>query len=79
VESSKEREMNLQRNVVVTVEPSKRLSDLCGFPYYVEQVVNLEELYKQGIVTPEDIEKLETGEQLHKQIPLGSSKREEIL
>lgn len=71
--------MNLQRNVVVTVEPSKRLSDLCGFPYYVEQVVNLEELYKQGIVTPEDIEKLETGEQLHKQIPLGSSKREEIL
>ena len=58
------------KNIIVTVEPSRRLSELCGFPYYIEKRIPLSTLIKQGVVTDIDLKEMEQGKQLHKSIPI---------
>ena len=54
--------------VVVSIEPSKRLSELCGFPYFIERRFPLGELLDKGIVDEDDIDKMRGGQQIHKRI-----------
>jgi len=56
--------------VTVTIEPSSRLSEILGFPYYIDKKVSLQELVDQGVVTAEDIKGLEAGKTITKSIPV---------
>ena len=59
-----------ERTVIMTIEPSKRLSELCGFPYYIEKRVPLKDLIKYRRVTSEDIKEMEQGKQICISIPV---------
>jgi len=61
--------------VVVRVEPSKRLSELCGFPYFIEKRFTVKELPEKGIIDQNDISEMEQGKQICKRLPI--SKEEE--
>ena len=57
-------------NVVVRLEPSRRLSEILGFPYYIERTFTTDELLEKGIINQEDIARMATGEEINKQIPI---------
>ena len=61
----------VERLVTMSIEPSKELSELCRFPYYIEKKFTVEELMKNGIINDNDIVRMEKGEQICKQIPVG--------
>ncbi|KKK75919.1 hypothetical protein LCGC14_2868900 [marine sediment metagenome] len=44
--------------IIMRIEPSKRLSELCGFPYFVERRFTVEELLEQGVIDENDIEQM---------------------
>ena len=54
-----------ERMVVMTIEPSKRLSEIIGFPYFIEKRVPLKDLCLSG----EEIKRMESGEQIFKALP----------
>lgn len=56
----------MDRTVVVRIEPSKRLSELCGFPYCIEKRVPLKELFDEKMIDKDDIKKMEQGNEIHK-------------
>ncbi|KKL27927.1 hypothetical protein LCGC14_2380260 [marine sediment metagenome] len=56
--------------LIMSVEPSKRLSELCGSPYLVEKRVAASELLKAGHINESDIAEMRTGKQICIQIPV---------
>ena len=54
--------------IIMRIEPSKRLSELCGFPYFVERRFTVEELLEQGVIDENDIEQMMQGTEIHKKI-----------
>ncbi len=57
-----------ERYVTIRFEPSKELSALCGFPYYVDRRFTVRELLEQGIINEDDMERLMQGVEIHKSI-----------
>ena len=60
----------MKQKVIVTIEPSKRLSELCGFPYFIERKFTVKELMEQKIINNSDIAEMRQGRQIHKMIPV---------
>ena len=60
----------MEQTVIVCLEPSKRLSELCGFPYFIEKSFPAKELLDKGIINEDDIAEMEQGRQIHKRIPV---------
>ena len=60
-----------RRTVIMRIEPSKRLSELCGFPYFVERYFTIKELLEQGVITENDIREMERGKEIQKSIKAG--------
>lgn len=59
-----------EQTVVVRIEPSKRLSELCGFPYFVEKRFTVKELLEKGIIDENDLEEMRQGKEISKDIPV---------
>ena len=59
-----------KRIVVMCIEPSKRLSELCGFPYYIEKRFTVKELLEQKVIDENDISEMKKGKQICKTIPI---------
>ena len=60
----------MERNVIVKFEPSKRLSEIMGFPYYIERSFTVRELLSQHLISEDDIRQLEQGNEIEKSIPI---------
>ena len=60
--------------VIIRFEPSFRLSELCGFPYFIERKSTVEELKEQGIINDDDIAEMAQGKEICKQIPILTEK-----
>jgi DNA-binding Xre family transcriptional regulator len=56
--------------VRVRIEPSRRLSEIIGFPYYIERHFTVNELRKKGIIDEADISRMKTGEEITKSVRL---------
>ena len=54
--------------VVIRVEPSKRLSELCGFPYFIERRFTVEELLEKNVINEDDVEQMRQGIEISKSI-----------
>ncbi len=59
-----------EQTVIVCLEPSKRLSKLCGFPYFIERRFATNELLKQGVIGKNDISEMRQGKQIRKRVSL---------
>lgn len=57
-----------KRRIIVRMEPSKRLSALCGFPYFVEQSFTVNELLKNKVITQDDVLKMEVEGEIQKNL-----------
>lgn len=57
-----------ERTVIMRLEPSPRLSELCGFPYFIERRFTLSELLEKGIIDKNDISEMATGREICKKI-----------
>ena len=57
-----------RKTVIMTIESSKRLSELCGFPYFIEKRVPTKELLNNAVITKEDIKEMSMGKQICKSI-----------
>ncbi len=60
----------MDRKIIVRIEPSSRLSELCGFPYFVERRFSVEEVTKQVIINADDISEMLRGKEICKKIPI---------
>ena len=49
------------RQVVMRLEPSKELSEILGFPYFIEKKVPLQELLDNNIISHIDVDLMELG------------------
>jgi hypothetical protein len=58
--------------VIVELEPSNRLSELCGFPYFIQRRFTLSELLEKNIINLQDIEQMEQGKEIHKKLRVTS-------
>ncbi len=56
----------MDRNIIIRLEPSKRLSELCGFPYFIECRVSVGELLGKGMIDDNDVRKMEGGNEICK-------------
>ena len=61
-------EQNQEQYITIRFEPSKRLSALCGFPYYVERSFTVKELLEQKIIDEDDVERMLQGIGIHKSV-----------
>ncbi len=61
-------EQKQEQYVIIRVEPSKKLSALCGFPYLIEQRFTVEELLEKNVINEDDIEQMRQGIGIHKNI-----------
>ena len=59
-----------ERIVIMRIEPSSELSELCGFPYFIERLFTVGELLKQKIINKDDISKMSSGIEICKKIPV---------
>ncbi len=59
--------------VVIRIEPSKRLSEILGVPYFIERRFTTKELLKQGVISEDDIEQMKQGKEIRKQIEVSKS------
>ena len=59
--------MNKQ-TVIVCLEPSKRLSELCGFPYFIERRFTVKELLKKRVIDENDVREMSQGKQIRKKL-----------
>jgi len=67
--------MKDKRTVIMCLEPSKRLSELVGFPYFIEKRSPVWELLNKGIINKDDIGEMEQGKQICKEIPMIKDKQ----
>ena len=61
---------NRERTVAMYIEPSKRLSELCGFPYFIRRRFTIGELLEKGMIDENDISKLARNGEIRKRIPV---------
>ncbi len=54
--------------VLMAIEPAKKLSKLCGFPYFIEKRFSVSELLKQGVIDDSDIVEMKQGKQICKSL-----------
>jgi hypothetical protein len=54
--------------IVMRIEPSKRLSELCRYPYFIEKKFKVEKLLKAGIITEGDIDRMKEGAKISAKI-----------
>lgn len=59
-----------ERIVLVCIEPSKRLSEICGFPYFIERRFTVKELLREKIIDESDISEMEQGKEICKKVPI---------
>ena len=59
--------MDREQTVVITIEPSKRFSEICGFPYFIERRFSVGELLDNKMITEGDIDEMATGKQICRQ------------
>jgi hypothetical protein len=57
-----------EQSVVIKVEPSRELSELCGFPHYIEKRFTVKELLAKNIIDQGDIDKMALGIEIQKSI-----------
>ncbi len=60
----------MKQNIIMRVEPSKRLSELCGFPYFLEYRFTRNELLEKGIINEDDVSEMESGKEICRKIPI---------
>jgi len=63
-----------EETIIMCVEPSKELSELCGFPYYIERRFTVKELLEQKIIDENDLSEMAKGKQISKSFPIQRSK-----
>ena len=56
--------------VIMSIEPSSRLSELCGFPYFIEKRFTVQELLEKGVIDENDIREMRQGKQICKKVPV---------
>lgn len=64
------------KKVRVKLEPSRRLSEIIGFPYYIERSFTVDELLEKGIIDQADITRMQAGEEIEKQIPVSTEEKQ---
>jgi DNA-binding Xre family transcriptional regulator len=50
------------RTVIIRIEPSKRLSEIMGYPYFIERKFTVKELLEKKVITKKDLKRMERGE-----------------
>jgi len=60
----------LEQSVIVRIEPSRRLSELCGFPYFIEKRFLVKELLEKGVISEGDVKEMGQGKEIYKKIRL---------
>jgi excisionase family DNA binding protein len=66
----------LSSQVIVRLEPSRRLSEILGFPFYIERSFTVNELLEGGIIDEADISRMKAGEEIKKQIPVSTGEEQ---
>jgi len=60
----------LDQTVILRIEPSRRLSELCGSPYFIEKRFLVKELLEQGVISEGDVKEMRQGKEICKKIGL---------
>lgn len=55
-------------HVIMIVEPSKRLSEILGFPYFIEKSFPVSEMLEKGVITLDELERMKQGEEICKKM-----------
>ena len=58
-------------NVIVAIEPSNELSEMIGFPYFIEKRFTIKELLDKNVIDDIDVSKMKQGVQICKKIAMG--------
>jgi len=53
-------------SVVMRFEPSRRLSELCGFPYLIERRFSVKELLDNKMINESDVREMRKGNEICK-------------
>ena len=61
---------NKEDTVIVAFEPSKALSDLCGFPYIIERRFTVKELLDKRVISKSDVKGMKQGKHISKKVPI---------
>ena len=56
--------------IIMRIEPSKRLSELCGFPHFIERRFSVKELLENGVIDEGDLANMKSGAEICKKIPV---------
>lgn len=59
-----------KQTVIVSIEPSKRLSELCGFPYFIERRFTTKELLEKRVIDESDVREMRQGKQICKKVAI---------
>ena len=54
--------------LIIKIEPSKTLSSLCGFPYFIEKVLSIDGALEQGLINDKELEQMREGEEICKRL-----------
>ena len=57
-----------EQTVIMRIEPSKRLSELCGFPYFIERRFTVKELLETKVIDEDDIKQMMQGTEICKSL-----------
>ena len=60
--------MTKKSTVFIRLEPSKRLSEMIGYPYVIERKYSIKELLAKDIITENDLEKIRNGQEILKRL-----------
>ena len=55
-----------EKYVIVSLEPSKRLSELCGFPYFIQRRFSVRELLDNKMIDENDVREMRNGGEICK-------------
>ncbi len=58
----------MEDTVIMQIEPSKRLSEITGFPYFIERRFTVAELLKQKVINEDDMMGMRQGKEICKNI-----------
>ena len=58
----------MEQIAIVSIEPSTRLSELCGFPYFIERRFTIKELLEKGAIDEGDVKEMEQGNKIYKKL-----------
>lgn len=66
----KQLDIDPARIVVMRIEPARRLSMLCGFPYFIERRFTVKELLENKVIDENDVNEMEQGKEIQKHLPV---------